>query len=298
MKRIFGKSMALHWLGLLGATTLGSAMLVSPASAAGGGITNGDFSSPGTNGATPTGWTAAPLGADTAPFSNSISEFDSAGQFPPPTPLPTGATWASEAFYDVGSTPGVDGAGGSQVLSGVDQSEDPQVGFSVAQSFAPTPGHAAWAGSVFEVDLTSGGQSFVLRYFNPFTPLTGSYTGGPTSSGSTAYIVGTPLANKVWFTQSDRDLNADVNSAFGLSNYSVTGVKYGDLEDAVTTSTSPFPNETSFWTLLSLSPGPGVGTPETPVVVALPVIAVLLFGGTMIVRRRRSLASLTTSESP
>lgn len=295
MNRFFIRSRALRSLGVLGAATIGSALLVSPAWAFGGAITNGDFSAPGTNGVTPTGWMAVPLGADAAPFAESINEYNAAGAFPPPSPLPTGATWASEAFYDVGSTPGVDGAGGSQAVSGVDQSDDPQVSFSVAQTFAPTPGHTAWAGSVFEVDFTSGGLNFVLRYFNPFTPTTGAYTGGPTSSGNTAYIVGTTLTSKTWFTQPDRDLSSDINSAFGLSSYTVTGVKYGNLEDAVTTTSSPFPNETSFWTLLSLSPGPGASTPETPIVVALPVVALLLFGGAVVVRRRRAQVSNAAS---
>jgi hypothetical protein len=277
-----------RFLGTAGIGALASTVFASSAFAYGGAISNGDFSAPGTNGANPTGWSKVTLGSDTTPYSYSINEYNSTGQYPPPAPLPAGATWASEAFYDVGSTPGIDGAGGSQPVTGVNQSEDPQVSYSVAQTFAPTPGNTVWAGAVFEVDFTSGTQSYVLRYFNPFTPTTGSYTGGPTSSGTTAYIVGTTLTNKTWYTQPGSDLNSDINSAFGLSTYTVTGVKYGDLEDAITTTSSPYPNETSYWTLLSLNPGPGAQTPEFPVVVALPLAASALLGGTVVLRRRRS----------
>ncbi len=275
-------------IGVAGVAALASTVFASSAYAYGGAISNGDFSAPGTNGANPTGWTAVPLGADTTPYSNSINEYNATGTYPPPTPLPTGATWASEAFYDVGSTPGIDGAGGSQAVTGIAESQDPQVSVSVAQTVAPTPGNTAWAGAVFEVDFTSGAQSYALRYFYPFTPTTGSYTGGPTNSATTAYIIGTTLTSKTWYTQPARDLTADINAAFGLSTYTITGVKYGDLEDAVTTTSSPYPNETSYWTLLSINPGPGAGTPESPVVVALPVAAVALLGGTVALRRRRA----------
>ena len=107
-------------------------------------------------------------------------------------------------------------------------------------------------------------------------------------------MIGTTLTNKTWYTQPGRDLSTDTNAAFGLSTYTVTGVEYGNLEDAVTVTSSPYPNETSYWTLVSLSSGPGASTPETPVVVALPVVAVTLFGGAVAIRRRRSRAETTT----
>lgn len=287
--------MGLRCVGAVGVAALCGTALASPAFAYGGAVTNGDFSAPGTNGATPTDWTAVPLGADTTPYENTVNAYNASGTYPPPAPLPSGATWASEAYYDVGSTAGIDGAGGSQPITGLTQAQDPQVSFSVAQTYAPTPGNTAWAGSVFEVDFTSGGTNYVLRYYNPFTPVSGTYTGGPTSTATTAYVVGTTLTDKTWYTEPTRDLSNDINAAFGLSSYTVTSVEYGNLEDAVTVTSSPYPNETSYWTLISLSTGPGTGTPEAPLAVALPAAAVVLFGGVVAYRRRHARTAETTS---
>ena len=122
--------------------------------------------------------------------------------------------------------------------------------YSVAQTFAPAPAHATWAGAVFEVDFTSGAQSYVLRYFNPFTPTSGSYSGAPTSAGNTAYIVKPTLTNKVWYTLSGENLSTDIQDR-SICRPTVTSVKYGNLENATNTG-SPYPNETSYWTLVAL----------------------------------------------
>ena len=75
----------------------------------------------------------------------------------------------------------------------------------------------------------------------------------------------------------------------------MTSVEYGNLEDAVTVTSSPYPNETSYWTLISLSTGPGTGTPEAPLAVTLPAAAVVLFGGAVAYRRRHARTAETTS---
>ena len=112
----FWKSRVLGVVGTIALCTaaLSSALVTSPVSAYGWALTNGDFSAPGTNGSTPTGWSATTFGNDTSPYSLSINEYNSSGQYPPPAPLPGGASWASEAFYDVGSTTGIDGGGGNR----------------------------------------------------------------------------------------------------------------------------------------------------------------------------------------
>jgi hypothetical protein len=70
---------------------------------------------------------------------------------------------------------------------------------------------------------------------------------------------------------------ACANSSGALSDYWNTPVTF--------TASSSDPNGFVF------STGPGTGTPEVPYVLALPVIAVAVFGGAVVVRRRRSVGT-------
>ena len=249
----FSKSRVLGVVGTIALSTvaLSSALVTSPASAYGWALTNGDFSAPGTNGSAPTGWTADHVRHRHQPVFAEHQPVQLSGAVPAAEPAPGRSElgfrgllrrrqhhrrrwWRRDAGGERGR-PDVRRPG--RLLGGAD--------------LRPAPAHAAWAGAVFEVDFTSGAQSYVLRYFNPFTPTSGSYSGAPTSSGNTAYIMEPTLTNKVWYTLSGENLSTDIQSAFGLSTYTVTSVKYGNLEDATNTG-SPYPNETSYWTLVSL----------------------------------------------
>ncbi len=274
---------------------LGMAMLAPGATAAGtGAITNGDFQQPGSNGAIPTGWTPTTFGAETAPFNASIATYDSTGQFKPPTGTPGGdqaGTFASEAFYQAGSSTGVEGYGGSQSLAAAVASTSlPQLSWSTVESFSPSTSVSAWAGSMVEVDLSSGGQAYQLRYINPFTPQSGSYSGQPTASNTatTKYLVLGQIAFKQWHTEAARDLAADVAGQFGLPAFTVSGVRYGDLELA-TSASSPYPNMTSYWKNLTLQAGTSTpnALPEMPLALALPLAGLTVLGASAVWRLRR-----------
>jgi hypothetical protein len=253
-------------------------------------LTNPDFAQPGIDGDAPTGWTESYFDNETDPFDSSIAEYDASGEYPPPAPVPGGNTFAQEIFYEAGSSTGSEGDGASQAVTGLTQADDPQVGYSTVETYSPATSVAAWAGSVFEVDFTSGPQAYQLRYFDPWTPETGSYGSAPSTGATTKYIVGPTLSSDVWYTQAPRDLSTDILNEFGLSTYTVTGVHYGTLEDA-TSAASPYPNMTAYFAGLDLASdavvGPVSETPESPLVVALPVAAVLVAGGVLWLSRRR-----------
>ncbi len=254
-------------------------------------ITNGDFSQPGVNGSNPTGWSLVNLDAETAPFRAAIAEYDARGQFPPPPGIPGGEQFASEAFYQAGSNTGVEGIGGTQAVAGVTDATRAQVAYSVVETNYPDPSLAAWAGSIFQVNFTSGGNSFTLRYFNPFTPGATPYSSAPTNSATVKYITGAALTKKTWFTAPTRNLTADIASQFGLSSFSVTDVTYGDVENTTSAhGTSGFPNETSYWAGISLTPfqdTPPPATPEVPMALVLPLAALVLLGGGWMVMRNK-----------
>ena len=260
-------------------------------------VTNGDFSQPGVNGSNPTAWTLVNLGAETAPFKAAIAAYDANGQFPPPVGIPGGEQFASEAFYQAGSNTGVEGIGGTQAVPGVTNATNAQVAYSVAETNYPDPSLASWAGAVFQVDFTSGSTSYTLRYFNPFTPGATPYASAPINSANVKYITGAALTNKTWFTNPTRNLTADIASQFGLSSFSVTGITYGDLENTTSArgtnsaGKTIFPNETSYWAGIALTPSqvtPPPATPETPIAVVLPVAALGLLGAGWMILRNKS----------
>lgn len=258
-------------------------------------VTNGDFAQPGVNGANPKGWALVNLGAETAPFKAAIATYDATGKFPPPAGIPGGEQFASEAFYQAGSSTGVEGIGGSQPLSGVTNATNAQVAYSVAETNYPDPSLASWAGSVFQVDFTSGATSYSLRYFNPFTPGATPYASAPTRAATVKYITGASLPNKAWFTAPTRNLTADIASQFGLSTFTVTGITYGDLENTTSAQGTNgagktiYPNETSYWAGIGLTQAtPPPATPETPVAVMLPGAALGVLATGWMIRRRKS----------
>jgi hypothetical protein len=175
----------------------------------------------------------------------------------------------------------------------VTQASDAQVGYSTVETYDPSTTLVTWAGSVYEIDLTSGGQSYELRYFNPWTPgASGSYAGAPTNTSfggvDIGYVIGPQLTDKVWYTATPSDLDTAVATTFGLSTFTVTGVRYGDLEDT-TDSGYPYPNMTGYFTGLQLdtaSPIPPPTLPESPLTAALPIAAAAAIGGTWALRRR------------
>jgi len=283
------------------ATAAVGLVLAAPAAGAAGpdAITNGDFQQPGTNGATPTGWTPTSFGVETAPFNASIATYDSTGRFKPPTGVPGGdqaGSFASEAFYQAGSATGIEGYGGVQALAAPVQSTSrPQLSWSTVEAFSPSTSVASWAGSLAEVDLSSGGQDYQLRYLDPFTPQSGSYAGDPRASNTatTKYVVLAPLAFKQWRTETAHDLSTDVLAQLGLATFTVTAVRYGDLELA-TSASSPYPNMTSYWKNLSLQASAAVATPALPesaLALGLPVAGLTAMAIAVTWLRRRSATS-------
>ena len=259
----------------------------------GNSVTNGSFEQPGVDGANPTGWTMVNLDSETAPFASSIATYDSCPGsppkcFPPPQPVPDG-TFASEAFYQAGSHLGSEGIGGSQQLTAPSpSSEGRKLSFSTVETNSPDTSLVTWAGSILELDLASGAQTYKLRYFAPYTPKPGeTYSGLPATSGSTGYVILRPLTFKQWTTFSGLDPVADAKQQLGLGSFTVTGVVYGVLENTTNAGGPPYPNETSYFDAISLgAPTPPPAVPEVPVTAALPLSA-LVAGGAAVAARRR-----------
>lgn len=282
---------------VVAASTLVFGLTVAAASAASAAavdaVTNGSFQQPGANGVDPTGWVATNFDNETAPFRASIATYDTTGQFPPPAGTPGGdvaGNFASEAFYQAGSSTGVEGFGGVQTLaSPVSSATVPQLSWSTVETNSPSTTVAAWAGSLLEVDLSSGPTSYKLRYLNPFTPKTGTYSADPVASdtATTKYVVLQTLTFKQWYTQPARDLAADVSKQFGLSSFTVNALHYGDLElTTSSTGSSPFPNMTSYWKNISLASGaPVPALPESPLALGLPLLGLAVGGGILLARR-------------
>jgi hypothetical protein len=204
--------------------------------------------------------------------------------------------YASEDFYESGDSTGVEGFGGAQTLTApVASSADPQVSWSTAETFAPSTSVSSWAGSMVEVDLQSGGTTYSLRYINPFTAASGSYTASPTASNTATvkYVVLSTITSKTWYSQPARDVASDALAQFGLSTFTVTAIDYADLEDA-TSSGSPYPNMTAYWKNISLqtgtTTGPAPALAESPLTVGLPLVGIGVAAVAITTRRRRRTA--------
>ncbi|HUB25962.1 MAG TPA: PEP-CTERM sorting domain-containing protein [Tepidisphaeraceae bacterium] len=227
-------------------------------------ITNGSFQAPGVEGATPNDWIATNFFNESGPYDANISTYDVDGQYPGPTGTPGGdvaGNFSTEAFYEAGNDTGVEGFGGSQSLT-VASSGDPQLSWSTAETDAPDPSVANWAGSAVEVDFTSGSNSYNLIFVNPFTSSGGAYSLSPTSSdtSTTQYVVLSTLTDNTWYTQTPVDVPSYVLSQFGLSSFTINSVDFENLEDT-SSSGYPYPNMDSYWKNISLQtsavPEPG-----------------------------------------
>jgi hypothetical protein len=255
-------------------------------------LVNGNFAAPPptASGAPPSGWALVDLGAESGPYSASISAYNTGGEYPPPAGDPDPAGIADEVFYEAGSNTGVEGIGGSQAsppLGSITQADDPQVSFSTVSNDAPEMSLANWAGSAFEVNFTSGSQTYTLIYFNPWQASSGTFTGSPINSATVQYIIGTTLTPSTWYTQPARDLNSDTDNAFGLTTYTVNSVVFADLEDT-TDSGYPYPNMDGYFADVALDEGgPPASLPEAPLVVLLPVMAALAVGAITVTSRPR-----------
>ena len=226
-------------------------------------LANGNFEAGFVNGGTPPDWTVTDLGAETHPYEASIETDNSAApEYPPPPGGPGPDGISVETFYEAGSSLGVEGIGGKQTSStfgSVTQADDPQVGYSVAPTNAPEASNSAWAGSALEVNFTSGASSDTLVYFDPWKAYDSTFTGGPTNSATVQYIVGPTLSTDDWYTQTPRDLDTDIQNAFGMSTFTVTSVVFADLEDTINSTSSPYPNMDSYWSDVELNEGNGGG---------------------------------------
>jgi hypothetical protein len=287
-----------HGVAAAAAVTLGGLLVAAPLASAApaDAVTNGSFQQPGAEGANPTGWTPSDFGTETAPYSADINTYEVNDQYKPPTGTPGGdvaGNYASEDFYEVGSNTGVEGFGGDQAFTTpVAGTTDPQVSWATAEDYSPPVGAASWAGSVVEVDLLSGTTTYQLRYINPFTPDTGSYSDSPVQSdtATTKYMVLSALTPDDWYVQPARDVAADARAQFGLTSFSVAGIAYGNLESV--TATYPYANMTSWWKDISLQTGtgPAPALAESPLTVGLPLAGIGVAAVAVTSRRRRRAA--------
>jgi hypothetical protein len=160
--------------------------------------------------------------------------------------------------------------------------------WSTAETYFPPTASADWAGSAVEVDFTSGASSYQLRYINPFTPSSGSYSASPTGAdtATTKYVVLSPLTDGAWYTQPAVDVASGISAQFGFTSFTITAVDFINLEDV--TATYPYANMTSFWKNISLVPGgPNTALPESPLAVGMPLAGLGVIGVAVALQRRR-----------
>jgi hypothetical protein len=244
-----------------------SPLLASPASASPAAGTNlllnGNFETNFVQGATPPpDWSLINLGAETDPYGASIETWNAQGEYPPPAASPDPEGVADEVYYDAGSATGIEGIGGEQTSStfgSITQADDPQVSYSALENSAPEATNSAWAGSALEINFSATPVNYTLIYFDPWQAYDSTFSGSPTNSATVKYIVGPTLNTKSWYTQSPRDLNSDIENAFGLSTYTVTSVVFADLEDT-TSAASPYPNMDGYFADIGLYEGGGTVT--------------------------------------
>jgi len=218
-------------------------------------LQNPSFEQPGANAATPTGWTPVLLDGETNPYRWVVQTFNAAGQFPPPAPVPDGQ-YALEMFWQVGPNLGVLGTGARQNVT-VPAATDLFFSYDTVQTFYPDSRAVNWGGAMAEVQFTAGGQTNRLRYFHPGSRP--DYTGSPQDTATVKYIVGTQFTgNGAWIANS-RDLDADIAAKFGVTDFTVTAVTVGNLQDR--RATTPLSNMTTYWDDVELTKG---GVNEDP----------------------------------
>ncbi|GAA1002663.1 hypothetical protein Aple_001190 [Acrocarpospora pleiomorpha] len=247
LQRGLGWRIAAVIVGALVAAPLSGA--VAQAEAATEYLQNPSFEQPGANAAAPTGWTPVLLGNETAPFRWVVQTFNASGQFPPPSPVPDGQ-FALEMFWQIGSSLGVQGIAAQQNVN-VPGANDLFFSYDAAQTFYPDSRSANWAGAMAEVQFTSGGQVNSLRYFHPNSRT--DYTGSPQDSATTKYIIGERFTGNGDWVANSRDLDADIATKFGITDFTVTSVRVGNLQDRK--AVSPFPNMTMYWDDVELTKG-------------------------------------------
>ncbi|GAB1820115.1 hypothetical protein HerbRD11066_32790 [Herbidospora sp. RD11066] len=223
--------------------------VAAPAQAATEYLQNPSFELPGANAAAPTGWQQVLVGNETAPFRTVVQTFNASGQFPPPSPVPDGQ-FALEMFWQVGSAMGVQGIAAQQNVN-VPGTTDLHFSYDAAQTFYPDSRSVNWAGAYAEVQFASGGQTNALRYYHSASR--DDYTGSPADSATTKYIIGEKFTGNGDWVAASRDLDADIQAKFGVTTFTVTSVRVGNLQDRK--ATSPFPNMTMYWDDVELTKG-------------------------------------------
>jgi hypothetical protein len=242
-------------------------LVVTPASASPAAgtnlLVNGNFETGFANGANPPDWTLTDLGAETDPYDATIDTDNASGPYPPPAGGPDPDGIADEAFYEAGSSTGIEGIGGEQTSStfgSITQADDPQVGYSAVATDTPEATNSSWAGSALEINFTSESNSYTLVYFDPWQAYDSTFTGSPVDTATVKYIIGPTLTTDTWYTQSPRDLDTDITNEFGLNTFTVTSVVFADLEDTID-SGSPYPNMDGYWADIALDEGGGTIQP-------------------------------------
>ncbi len=239
---------------VLGAVLATSLLGVSPASSATSQqvLVNPSFEQPGTNNATPTGWKPVYLDNETSPYRLVAATFNASGQYPPPAPIPDG-DFGLEMFWQVGSSLGNLGVAVEQTADQfgvVNQDNAGEFSYSAVQTYYANSSVVNWAGGVAEVEFTSGGDDYVLRYFHSNS---GSYRGEPTDEGTTHYVIGDSFPGSGTWINATHDLAADIESEFGVNEFTVTAVRVGNLQDR--TGTNPYSNMTTYWDAIGLTAG-------------------------------------------
>jgi|GEM_PF-73997 len=213
-------------------------------------LVNASFEQPGTNGTEPANWTPVYLDNEIKPYKLNFWAFNLSGEYPPPAPVPDG-DFAVEVFYQVGSDSGVIGAGGEQTKADfgvVDQTTANTLSYNVVQTSYANPQSASWGGAVAEVEFTSGGETYKLRYFHEFSA---NYSGQPTDTGNIKYKNSTPFTGNEAWIQDSHNLTEDIKSLFGVDEFTVEAVRIANLVNR--TAATPYPNSTTYWDKVELT---------------------------------------------
>jgi hypothetical protein len=223
---------------------------------------NGDFAKPGPvkhEGVAPTGWALVDLGVEKKPFGAAIGVYNAKGKYPPPKGNPNKADVADEAFYEGGSSLGVEGIGGEQTakkFGSITQANNPQLSFSTVEHSAPEEANDTWAGSGIQINFTSGKKAYSLIYLYPWTTTTKPpYSAKPVNSATAKYILEKPITFNKWVTLKPVSLSTGIQKQFKVKSYKITDVIFVDLENTVNSGSSPYPNMDGYFADLALTEG-------------------------------------------